>query len=119
MICPFSSTAWSSTHTSNASTVPPGKKWPTLRVRTTTSTRTVSPRRTAASARLSGAVTGCTGSPSPPVAFVSTLLSSPTAKVVDRSPPGSIEPPVLASAGPMAKTSTVTASFRNASVAFS
>ena len=44
------STASSSTHTSKASTVPPGKKWPMLRVRTTTSTRAESPRRSAASA---------------------------------------------------------------------
>ena len=45
---PFASTASSSTQTSKASTVPPGKKWPTLRVRTTTSTRTDSPRRSGA-----------------------------------------------------------------------
>ena len=38
IVRPLSSTASSSTQTSNASTVPPGKKWPTLRVRTTTST---------------------------------------------------------------------------------
>src|SRR5437870_8323855 len=37
---------------------PPGKKWPTLRVRTTTSTRTASPRRTRGSLRFRGAVTG-------------------------------------------------------------
>ena len=41
--------ACNSSHTSNASIVPPGKKCPTFFVLTTTSTRTSSPRRTAAS----------------------------------------------------------------------
>src|SRR5438094_284239 len=45
---PFSSSAFSSGHTSNASTVPPGKKWPTARVRTTASTRTLYPAGTTA-----------------------------------------------------------------------
>ena len=35
--------------------VPLGKKWPTLRVRTTTSTRTVSPGTSAGNASSSGA----------------------------------------------------------------
>ena len=41
MMRPSASLACSSSQTSNASTVPPGKKWPILRVRTTTSTRAV------------------------------------------------------------------------------
>ncbi len=42
-LCRSASLPSSSSQTSNASTVPPGKKWPILRVRTTTSTRTVEP----------------------------------------------------------------------------
>ena len=40
--------------------MPPGKKWPTLRVRTTTSMRALSPRRTVPCTSSSGAVTGAT-----------------------------------------------------------
>src|SRR5204862_77658 len=54
---PLLSTASSSIQTSNASTVPPGKKCPIFLVRTTTSTRTDSPRRTTARTRSRGATT--------------------------------------------------------------
>ena len=54
MTRPVSSVAFSSSQTSNASMVPPGKRWPTSHVRTTTSTRTDSPRRTRTGARPKG-----------------------------------------------------------------
>ena len=76
----MSSTASNSTQTSNASTVPPGKKCPTLRVRTTTSTRTDSPRRTATGARSSGATTSAGGVTTPPAP--KRADSSPTANVL-------------------------------------
>jgi hypothetical protein len=57
----LSSTASSSTQASCASTVPPGKKWPTFRVRTTTSTRTESPRRTVGITLSIGAITSTGG----------------------------------------------------------
>ena len=93
---PRSSTASSSTHTSKASTVPPGKKWPTFRVRTTTSIRTDSPRRTVAPTRSSGATTSAGGERN---AWGEPKLidSSPCANVLaSRASPG---PAAFASAG--------------------
>ena len=67
----------SSSQTSNASTVPPGKKWPIFRVRTTTSSRTVDPGVSTGCARSSGAASSPT-SRITTGAFCS--ASSPTAK---------------------------------------
>ncbi len=109
---PLSSSPFNSSHTSKESTVPPGKKCPTLRVRTTTSTRTVSPGRNTGPARSSGAATRpisrkntCPGPPS---------ASSPTAKVVDATGPSAARRRISGaagsfSAGEAAKMSTVTA----------
>ena len=83
IVRPLLSTASSSTHTSKPSTVPPGKKWPTLRVRTTTSRRTDSPRRTAGFTLSSGATTGSAGV-STAVPAPKFIDSSPTAKVLLR-----------------------------------
>ena len=52
---PSASLACNSSQTSKASTVPPGKKWPILRVRTTTSTRAVLPGSRRVPATSSGA----------------------------------------------------------------
>jgi hypothetical protein len=78
----LSSTASNSTQTSNASTVPPGKKWPTFRVRTTTSTRTDSPRRTATGILSSGASTGAGGTVDATRAAPNAPDSSPMANVL-------------------------------------
>ena len=61
--------------------VPPGKKWPTLRVRTTTSTRTESPRRTVGDTRSIGAITSTGGD--------STVGTAP--KLPDSSPWANVE----------------------------
>ena len=61
--------------------MPPGKKWPTLRVRTTTSSRADSPRRSAASTLSSGPVTSealCTAARDVP-------------KLIDSSPCANVE----------------------------
>ena len=77
--------------------MPPGKKWPTLRVRITTSTRTDSPRRTATSCRSSGASTSAGGAPVEMPAAPKRIDSSPTANVLDRR--GSAVPRASASSG--------------------
>ena len=108
---PFESTTSSSTHTSNASTVPPGKKWPTRRVRTTTSSRAVSPRRSAASTLSSGATTSA-ASRTKPGAAPKLIDSSPAANVVLRrgSPPPTARPSrPSGSPGTRPNTSIVTA----------
>ncbi len=101
--------------------MPPGKKWPTLRVRTTTSTRADSPRRSAASTLPSGASIGATSRstvcdaprlpPSSPTANVLAIRGSPAFAVrVSAGGPG-------CSPGTSPKTSTLTTpSFRNSCV---
>ena len=97
--------------------MPPGKKWPTRRVRTTTSSRAESPRRSAASTLSSGATTSAAG--------VTNDRAAP--KLIDSSPAANVvlsrgSPPATArvsrssgSPGTRPNTSSVTApDFRNA-----
>ncbi len=91
--------------------MPLGKKWPTPRVRTTTSMRVDSPRRTVAGIRSRGANSvsaGPAGALPRPTAMP---CSSPTAKVVAISGPSRCSPappPPSRAASVMAKMSTVT-----------